>query len=108
MPQETTVDAALREVDELLLGENSILLQIRARQGLDRARFDQLVKAIEVLIAHYRHRSDVPKQLALAFVDISNYFYYKEDYYPMPVLIELEDAAHKLSYLAQELFSAQR
>jgi hypothetical protein len=103
--QETAVETALRDVEELLLGDNSILVQVRARQGLDRARYDRLVSAIELLVDHYRGRRETPKRLALAFVDISNNFSDEENAYPRDVLTELEDAAIKLTWLGNELFS---
>jgi hypothetical protein len=97
--------AALSVVDELLLGPDSILVRLRAREGLDPQRYATLVAALRSLVQHYQGKSDVPKRLALAFVDISNFFYYAEDVYPTEVLERLEDAAHELTLLANQLFS---
>jgi hypothetical protein len=99
-----SLDQALAAIDELLLGEKSILVQLRVGAGLDRARYARLVGTIRFLIEYYRENASVPKKLALAFVDISNYFYFKEDMYPSDVLCELEDAAHQLTAMASELF----
>ena len=97
--------AALAVVDELLLGPDSILVRLRAREGLDPAQYATLVAAVQVLVEHYRGKAEVPKRLALAFVDISNFFYYSEEAYPTDVLERLEDAAHELTQLANELFT---
>ena len=96
---------AQTEVDELLLGPNSILVELRSLQGLDPTKYSRLVTAIHTLIDHYKGKTEVPKRLAVAFIDISNYFYYTEDEYPKDQLDRLEDAAHELTYLADKLFS---
>ncbi|HEX6240696.1 MAG TPA: hypothetical protein VFZ61_07380 [Polyangiales bacterium] len=97
--------AALAVVDELLLGPDSIPVRLRAREGLDPQKYAALVEALQILVEHYRGKTEVPKPLALAFVDISNFFYYSEDAYPPKVLERLEDAAHELTQLANQLFS---
>lgn len=99
------LDTALATVDELLLGPDSIPVRLRAREGLDAERYQQLVAAIQALIEHYKDKPEVPKQLALAFLDISNFFFFTEKEYPTEVLERLEDAAHELTSLANELFS---
>ena len=48
----------------------------------------------------------MPKQLALCFVDISNYFYFHEGKYSQAEMDRMEDAAHKLSELANQLFDS--
>lgn len=106
MQVEGDLKAALATVDELLLGDDSIPIQLRQHQGLDSARFERLEDAIEVLIEHYREKDEVPKKLALAFVDISNYFYFTESEYTEAELEKFEDAAHRLTYLASQLFSS--
>ena len=95
---------ALANVDRLVLGEDSILVKMRSRLGLDREGLDVLVESIEHLIDVYRDQDQVPKRLALAFVDISNYFYFSEQYYSESERDELEDAAQRISELANQLF----
>ena len=99
-----TQEEALIEVEELLLGERSIPVQLRLHEGFDREAYERLVKAIRVLIRHYKDQASVPKKLALAFVDVSNYFFYSEQAYPESVVEDLEDAAYELTALASELF----
>lgn len=102
-----TLAEALDTVTELLLGETSIPVQLRMHEGLDQASFDRLVVATEYLIETYRDQDAVPKSLALAFVDISNHFFYPEGTYPEGELERIEDAGIRLSSLADELFGSR-
>ncbi len=101
-----TTEEAIDTVTELLLGENSIPVQLRMHDGLDRARFDRLVAAIERLVETYRDQDTVPKVLAHSFVDVSNHFFYPEGTYPEAELERIEDAGIRLTSLAEELFGA--
>lgn len=99
-----TTEEAIDTVTELLLGENSIPVQLRVREGLDQARVDRLVAAIEHLVETYRDQDTVPKVLAHAFVDVSNHFFYPEGTYADDELARIEDAGIRLTSLAEELF----
>ena len=105
MTQLTTA-AALDTVTELLLGEDSIPVQLRMRDGLHQERFERLVAAIEHLIEAHREQDSVPKALALAFVDVGNAFFYPEGTYPEVELERIEDAGIRLGELASELFGS--
>lgn len=98
------VQSALNNIEELLLGQNSIPVQLRQRQGLNREKFKLLTSSIEFLIEEYKSKNTVPKMLALAFVDVTTFFYFNDDWYPPEVQEELEDAANELSALANQLF----
>jgi len=98
------IQAAHDTVYENILGAESILVALRMRQGLDNERFQRLTAAIQLLIEHYRDQREVPKRLALAFVDISNYFFYKDGVYPPGALEQIEDAGIELTQLASQLF----
>ncbi len=101
MNQET----ALNQVYESLLGDNSIPLQLRMRQGLDQARFQQLTEAIRFLTNYYAQEETIPKKLALALVDIYGSFSFQENFYNDSDSIIIEDAGMLLQVLATELFS---
>jgi hypothetical protein len=96
---------ALNLVYECLLGENSLPLQLRMQQGLDEKRFAELTVALRVLIAHYRSKHEVPKQLALCMVDIYGAFSFKEGFYEAEESNRIEDAGILLQELATELFT---
>ncbi|WP_342512344.1 hypothetical protein MKY34_17225 [Sporosarcina sp. FSL K6-1522] len=95
---------ALHVVYENILGEHSILQQLREGGGLNKDRFNALVTAMEFLIVEYKNVDVVPKKLALSFADISNYFYFNEDKYSLDEQNLIEDAVHKISQLANEMF----
>lgn len=95
---------ALNLVYENILGEHSILIQLRRGEGLNEDRFNELVTAMQFLIVEYKDLDIVPKKLALSFVDISNYFYFNEDKYSLEEQNLIEDAVQKISQLANELF----
>ncbi|EON74429.1 hypothetical protein [Lysinibacillus sphaericus] len=95
---------ALNIVYKNILGEDSILLQLRRGEGLNEDRFNELVTAMQLLIVEYKNLDVVPKKLALSFVDISNYFYFNEDKYSLDEQNLIEDAVQKISQLANELF----
>lgn len=54
---------ALHVVYENILGEHSILQQLREGGGLNKDRFNALVTAMEFLIVEYKNVDVVPKNL---------------------------------------------
>lgn len=101
-----TIDDDLATVERLLTGDQSIPVQLRMREGLDEDAYVELTRALERLIDHYANSASVPKQLALAFVDVGTAFDYAEGSYPDDQLERIDDAGHELSRLGQVLFSA--
>lgn len=95
---------ALEIVEKRLLGQNSILVKIKMGYGFDKNEYDELVVSIKILTNIYREAILVPKRLALAFVDISNYFYINEGLYSDEDLNKMEDAVHEIVELANVLF----
>ncbi|WP_396631806.1 hypothetical protein, partial [Lysinibacillus sp.] len=65
---------ALNSIYENILGEHSILIQLRNGEGLNEVKYSELITAMKILIAEYKSFEVVPKKLALCFVDISNFF----------------------------------
>lgn len=101
-----SIEEDLTTVQRLLISANSIPVQLRMHEGIDEDAYIELTGAIERLIEHYAPRSDVPKSLALAFVDIGTAFDYAPGAYPDDQLERIEDIAQELSRLGQMLFSA--
>ncbi|MEC1180010.1 hypothetical protein P9B03_16030 [Metasolibacillus meyeri] len=99
--------AALNLIYENILGEDSILLQLRRGGGLDENKFHELINAMQFLIVEYKNIDVVPKKLALSFVDISNYFYFNEGKYSLDQQNAIEDAVQEIAQLANELFDCQ-
>lgn len=100
-----SIDDDLATVDRLLASEGSIPVGLRMRRGLDEDLFKELTGALERLTDHFQGRADVPKALALAFVDVGSAFWYPEGAYPPAELERIEDAGNELSLLGQNLFS---
>jgi hypothetical protein len=61
-------------VYDRLLGPRSLTSQIRDNAFVDEAEVSERFRAINTLTVLYRDRPDVPKELALAFVDIAARF----------------------------------
>lgn len=99
-----SIENDLRTVERLLVSEHSIPIRLRMHQGLDEDAYSDLTAALERLIDYYAHRPDVPKRLALAFVDIGAAFYYDEGTYPEEELERIEDVGQELSRMGQLLF----
>lgn len=95
--------AAQRAVVDLLLGPDCLPLKIRAGEFVDESDVARLFDALGVLIAAYRGRTTVPKEIALALVDISAHF--DNRFYTEVQQNRLEDIGHELQRLAEELFS---
>lgn len=98
------VEEALKIVYENTVGDNSILRELRGGKGLNQQSYKLLIEAMKKLIEEYKGKSEVPKKLALCFVDINNYFYFNEGKYTEEEERELEDAVHEISSLAGQLF----
>lgn len=98
------VDEALKIVYKYTIDDNSILYSLRVGLGLNENNYNTLIEAMKILITEYSNKSEVPKKLALCFVDISNYFYFNEGKYSEEEEEKLEDAIHEISSLAGKLF----
>lgn len=98
-------NTALEIVYEKLLGENSIPVKIRTMEKLTENEFTELVEAINFLIDYYKNSENVPKKIALAFIDISNFFFVSNLNYSEKEIELYEDYGIELSRLAEELFS---
>lgn len=98
------LDEALNVVYDYTIGESSILMELRVGKGLNHQSYRLLIEAMKKLIEEYKDKSEVPKKLALCFVDISNYFYFNEGKYTKEEKEEFEDVVHEISSLAGKLF----
>lgn len=99
-----SIDEALNVVYDYTIGDHSILVELRAGEGLNQESYKLLIEAMTKLIEEYKDQSEVPKKLALCFVDISNYFYFHEGKYTKEEEELFEDAVHEISRLAGMLF----
>lgn len=93
-------------IEQELIGENSIPCKLRNEHFFDRIAFERLVNSIKEAIGFYKAQDNIPKKLALCFVDISNFFFVDSNYFPENEIEEIENAGMKLSELANELFDS--
>jgi hypothetical protein len=100
-----TTEEALNVIYDGLLGEQSVLVKLRNKEGLDEEKFASIIEAIDVLKIAYKDQENIPKKLALAFLDVSNYFIFSDEWYPEEEQEKIEDAGHQLTQAADELFS---
>jgi hypothetical protein len=100
-----THESALHLVYEALLGDYSIPLKLRNKQGLDQHQFEQLTNALRWLKGYYVEKEVVPKRLALCMVDIYGAFSFREGFYPAADTNKIEDAGLLVQDLATELLS---
>jgi hypothetical protein len=100
-------EKAIEIVHNTLLSENSIPVSIRNMNGVDKAEYDELKKSILFLIDYYKDKDEIPKKIALPFVDISNYFFVPNLNYSEEDHEQLEDYGIELSELASKLFDCE-
>lgn len=100
-----TTEEALNVIYDGLLGEQSILVKLRNKEGLDDKKFASVLEAIDLLKNAYKDQEYIPKKLGLAFLDVSNYFSFSDEWYPEEEQEKFEDAGHQLVQAADELFS---
>jgi hypothetical protein len=91
-------------IEQELIGENSIPCKLRNEHFFDKLAFERLVNSVEEAINYYKEQDNIPKKLALCFVDISNHFFVDSDYFSENEIEEIEDAGMELSELANKLF----
>ncbi len=91
-------------VFETLLGENSIPVSIRNMGGVDKEEYEKLKNSILFLIDYYKDKDLIPKKIALAFIDISSYFFVPNLNYSEEEQEQFEDYGIELSELANTLF----
>jgi hypothetical protein len=94
---------AERIVYDRLLGPHSLSAQVRDNTFVDEVEVNELHRAISALTEFYRDRPNVPKSVALAFVDIAARF--ENRFYSESQQERLQDIGLELSCLAEELFS---
>ncbi|MWP50013.1 MULTISPECIES: hypothetical protein [unclassified Gilliamella] len=100
------IKTSLNIIEEKLIGENSIPIKIHVGSGVDEDDYLLLRKAILHAIEYYQDKKEVPKKLALAFVNISNYFFISKDSpYSEKEMIMIENIGNELSELGEKLFS---
>lgn len=94
----------LKIIEDELIGINSIPLKLRNEHFFDKEAFQKLINAIEIAIEIFKDQIQVPKKLALCFIDISNYFFVDDTFFSQDEIELIEDAGMKLSELANKLF----
>jgi len=100
-----TIETAIKIIEEGLIGEESLPVKIRVNKTIDRQLYKEVVDAINFLIGKFKNEDNIPKLLALCFVDISNHFYIDPDTISEEQATEIEDMGMKISELANQLFS---
>lgn len=96
----------IKIIEKELIGDNSIPIKLRNEHFFDKSAFEKLVNSINEAIVFYKGVDNIPKRLALCFVDISNYFYVDNNFFSESEIEEIEDAGMKLSELANQLFDS--
>lgn len=94
----------LNIIEDELIGVNSIPAKLRNEHFFDKEAFQKLINALEVAIEIFKDQIQVPKKLALCFIDISNHFFVDDKFFSQDEIEVIEDAGMKLSELANKLF----
>lgn len=97
-------EKAIEIVYNALLSEYSIPVSIRGMNGVDKIQYEELKKSVLFLTDYYKNKDEIPKKVALAFVDISNYFFVPNLSYSKEDHELFEDYGIELSELANKLF----
>ena len=95
----------ISQIEQFMIGEDSIPNQLRNCHHFDKKSYNELVDVMHKVISYYRDKEDVPKRLALCFIDVLNNFYVNQEYFSKEEFDEIEDAGLKISELANILFS---
>ena len=90
---------------EGLFGPESLPVKLRMGNGLDREMLGRVKAAIVFLTEQWKGRSDVPKRVAAAFIDIDNSMRGGGDRYSEEEQQAIEVASIQLVDLAHELFA---
>ncbi|GAB7529179.1 hypothetical protein PS3A_15880 [Pseudomonas sp. 3A(2025)] len=99
-------ESAVKLVCARLLGENSIPVKIRTREHVSEEEVNELFFAIDFLIVYYRGQEAVPKELALAFVDIYVGLNSADAFYDEDQVQRYEDIGIALQQKAYALFES--
>lgn len=100
------IKEAINIVYDGLVGENSIPTDLRMKNGLDYEKLSRVREAINYLISEYSSKLEIPKKLAIAFVDIYGAFQFKKGFYSEKELDEYEKLGIEFQDLAYELFDS--
>lgn len=99
-----TEDEAINIVYDGLAGPASLIIKLRAGEGLDLDLLDQVKRAARFLVDQMRARTDVPKRLAYAFLDIQAAFQNEMLRYDDHEQLQIEAASIALVELGLEIF----
>lgn len=91
-------------VKQELMGKGGMLNRIALNEGVDLNAARNLRVALESLIEIYREKSEVPKVLAAAFVDLTPLFERSLDRYSEEEQEQIEDIRNDIVSMASELF----
>lgn len=94
----------LEIIEDELIGINSIPIKLRNEHFFDKEAFQKLIDALEIAIEIFKGQTEVPKKLALCFIDVSNHFFVDDTFFSQDEIELIEDAGMKLSELANKLF----
>jgi hypothetical protein len=89
-----------------LVSQESLPVRLRMGEGLDEEQLAQVKGALHFLVERWRHRTEVPKRVAAAYVDLQSSMQWGWDRYSETEQIAIEDAANELVDLAYQLFEA--
>ena len=102
-----TEEEAVTIIHEGLVGPQSIPVKLRTRQGLDREALEKVKGALRFLVDHWKGRREVPKSVALAFVDVGTTITWANRDYTEQEQEEIEAAGMELTELALSLFDEE-
>lgn len=97
-------EKVLETIEYELIGINSIPVKLRNEHFFDKEAFQKLIDALEIAIEVFKDEIQVPKKLALCFIDVSNHFFVDDNFFSQDEIELIEDAGMKLSELANKLF----
>lgn len=96
---------AIRIVDEGLVGPEGVPAKLAMRKGLDKEQLEEVKEALRFLVEAWAGRADVPKKIAMAFVDLGPGMMRAWDFYPEAEQEEIEEASMALVDLGLSLFA---
>ena len=96
---------AVETVRAELVEKGGLLYKIALNNGIDRDAFQKLKAAMLFLADYYSGKSEIPKSLASAFIDLTPLFERSIDRYSEDQQFEIEDIRNEIVSLAEDIFS---
>lgn len=86
----------LELLEELLIGNDGLLISLRMAEGLNKEKAEQIYKVLADLAVDWKDQNYIPKKAVDLFIDIYPVMLNQSDYYSEEKAIEILDCMDKI------------